>query len=412
MEDYKSEYEAALARAKAVYLTDDDKKGAMETVFPELMELDKDDEIRQALIKYFTLWGKSTPSTMGFRNEDIVDWLKRVKSVRVKSAKVTTGKLAEMIAERNDKVKPKFKVGDWIITKDKNVHKDYSVCKIVEIENKRYHLENGDYLDKDTLEQYGYRLWTIQDAKDGDVLASSKSIFIFKGIYMAGKPESYCAIMDGYFFSCPEGCWTNEQCYPATKEQCVLLFQKMHEAGFEWDAEKKELKLLISNGGDVEPELSHQEVTKKCEQDKPTNWTEEDEKVRKQLLDFVHRNALASYSDRDKWVAWLEKQGEQNFVDKAEPKFKVGDKVLWKYNKSDVRTITKISDYGTYWIECPGCGSGWWTDDELEPYVESDWTEEDEKKFTDYSNNVLDLWKKEYAEEFINWIGTLKQRLS
>lgn len=105
MEDYKSEYEAALARAKAVYLTDDDKKGAMEAVFPELMELDKDDEIRQALIKYFTLWGKSTPSTMGFSNEDIVDWLKRVKSVRVKSAKVTTGKLAEMIAERNFEVK-------------------------------------------------------------------------------------------------------------------------------------------------------------------------------------------------------------------------------------------------------------------------------------------------------------------
>lgn len=37
----------------------------------------------------------------------------------------------------------------------------------------------------------------------------------------------------------------------------------------------------------------------------------EDEKVRKQLLDFVHRNALASYSDRDKWVAWLEKLGKQ-----------------------------------------------------------------------------------------------------
>lgn len=28
------------------------------------------------------------------------------------------------------------------------------------------------------------------------------------------------------------------------------LFQKMREAGYKWDAEKKELKLLITNGGD------------------------------------------------------------------------------------------------------------------------------------------------------------------
>ena len=30
--------------------------------------------------------------------------------------------------------------------------------------------------------------------------------------------------------------------HPATKEQCDLLFSKMKEASFEWDAEKKELK--------------------------------------------------------------------------------------------------------------------------------------------------------------------------
>lgn len=44
----------------------------------------------------------------------------------------------------------------------------------------------------------------------------------------------------------------------------------------------------------------------------------EDEKVRKQLLDFVHRNALASYSDRDKWVAWLEKQRKPKWTNEDE----------------------------------------------------------------------------------------------
>ena len=365
MEDYKSEYEAALARAKAVYLTDDDKKGAMETVFPELMELDKDDEIRQALIKYFTLWGKSTPSTMGFRNEDIVDWLKRVKSVRVKSAKVTTGKLAEMIAERNDKVKQKFKVGDWIITKDKNVHKDYSVCKIVEIENKRYHLENGDYLDKDTLEQYGYRLWNIQDANDGDVLASSKSIFIFKGIYMAGKPESYCALMDGYFFSCPKGCWTNEQCYPATKEERNLLFQKMKEAGFEWDAEKKELKLLISNGGDFEPELSHQEVTKKSKQGN----------MSKMCPRCVQEQKPQGFS-----IIEIINQGNAKVA---------ADMVESKYKELTHSQVTKKSEQDK----------------------PTNWTEEDEEMFEEYKLGIQALMKDAYVKKFCNWILELKQRL-
>lgn len=31
---------------------------------------------------------------------------------------------------------------------------------------------------------------------------------------------------------------------PATKEQCDLLFAKMHEAGYEFDFEKKELKKI------------------------------------------------------------------------------------------------------------------------------------------------------------------------
>ncbi len=32
--------------------------------------------------------------------------------------------------------------------------------------------------------------------------------------------------------------------HPATKEQRDLLFQKMEEAGYEWDGEKKELKKI------------------------------------------------------------------------------------------------------------------------------------------------------------------------
>ena len=78
----------------------------------------------------------------------------------------------------------------------------------------------------------------------------------------------------------------------------------------------------------------------------------------------------------------LEKQGKQTHSvlgqsevtktsDKElEPKFKVGDKVVAKCNKTDVKTIEKVSQCGTYWTSSKEFSSGWWGEDELEPYVE------------------------------------------
>ena len=54
-----------------------------------------------------------------------------------------------------------------------------------------------------------------------------------------------------------------------------------------------------------------------------------------------------------------------------EPKFKVGDKVLWNYNTEITRTITAV-EYSAkrgyvYWIVCKGCSTGWWGENELTP---------------------------------------------
>lgn len=190
-----------------------------------------------------------------------------------------------------DKVEPKFKVGDWIITKDKNVHKDYSICKIVEIENNRYHLENGDYLDIDTLEQYGYYLWTIDDAKDGDVLACGDKVydcpFIFHNLTEKQNPRSYCGVNTLHHFQDNDengGYWCNsDEVRPATKEQRDLLFAKMKEAGYQWNPDKKELKLLISNGGDFESNNSKQ---------KPTEWSEDDERIITALMEGFRYHQL------------------------------------------------------------------------------------------------------------------------
>lgn len=97
--------------------------------------------------------------------------------------------------------------------------------------------------------------FTIQDAKDGDVLAESKEdvILIFRGI---GNTRWDDAIDYYCYYDCYQkdfivqedvnhwGDIKNNQLKPATKEQRDLLFQKMHEAGYEWDAENKELKKI------------------------------------------------------------------------------------------------------------------------------------------------------------------------
>lgn len=64
------------------------------------------------------------------------------------------------------------------------------------------------------------------------------------------------------------------------------LFQKMEEAGYVWDAEKKE--------------LSHKEVTKKSEQE----WTEEDDELLGDVITACHEY----YGDFEPWPkinSWL-----------------------------------------------------------------------------------------------------------
>jgi hypothetical protein len=79
---------------------------------------------------------------------------------------------------------------------------------------------------------------------------------------------------------------------PATKEQRDLLFQKMKEAGYEWDTEKKELR--------------------KVEQ--KSTWSEEDEKIRKDLITYINSikgDTLDLTMRAHEWLCWLEKQKEK-----------------------------------------------------------------------------------------------------
>jgi hypothetical protein len=146
-------------------------------------------------------------------------------------------------------VKPNFKVGDWITDGTCKV-------KITDINNTNYWYSKNCIIGEIESIDKKYHLWTIQDAKDGDVLVcyseAKGSPIEQAGIFKqyvgrhGGCSNTFLAhtgidwdgniIIDGYMGS------TN--ILPATKEQRELLFAKMREAGYEWDYEKKELNKI------------------------------------------------------------------------------------------------------------------------------------------------------------------------
>lgn len=141
--------------------------------------------------------------------------------------------------------KTTFKVGNWVV-------KNGIVVKI--LDKQKYGFVGLDVDGNDFFCNYGHtdsmRLWNISDAKDGDVLLEEETgePFIYNGnraIYFSGYfLGAYCGIYNGEFNQLGNNHHWGKNSYPATKEQRDLLFQKMKEAGYIWDNEKKELKLL------------------------------------------------------------------------------------------------------------------------------------------------------------------------
>jgi len=144
---------------------------------------------------------------------------------------------------------PKFKVGDWLVYKNGNFFAGgLTEAQVVKVKDGVYFFASGTSGSFKFIDEC-CRLWTIADAKDGDVLFSldSKQPFIYKERPQFSQARGYCCINKFGEF----GVWNTSKCVictdkyvPATKEQRELLFQKMKEAGYEWDADKKELKKI------------------------------------------------------------------------------------------------------------------------------------------------------------------------
>ena len=212
-------YDEAIERAKKLY-----GNGIAEEIFHELKE-DDTERIRENCIHFLELQKQHHAAT--FEIEECIDWLE---------------KQGKQLADKN---KPRFEVSDWVV-----FIASESVYQVEKKENYEYtirHILGGSFCLSFSNEKL-IRKWTIQDAKDGDVLACNEEILLFKSYsVLQGRISLYCwynghtnnfhskEVIDILLTT------TNKVC-PATKEQRDALMKAMNNAGYEWDAENKELK--------------------------------------------------------------------------------------------------------------------------------------------------------------------------
>lgn len=279
----------------------------------------------------------------------------------------------EKKVDNRNKVEQKFKVGDWIVEPRKGEHN--CIWHIERIEKNSYwegHV--GVFIEH--ADKY-YHLWTIADAKDGDVLASNVLIskynkpFIYNGNHNSTHVGAYCGIStENRFNVATEKCrWTaNVNIRPATKEQRDVLFAKMREAGYEWDADKKEPKKIepkfkVKYAGSeynvleikesagvkfygIEDEPNHIDyvLSDDCEiisgygekekgspyptksaifsEQKP-NWSEEDEKRIKKVMHIISCDGRISNEECKNIFDWLE-----SIKERVQPHWKPSEKQL------------------------------------------------------------------------------------
>ena len=143
----------------------------------------------------------------------------------------------------------KFKSGDWVVDKQGVVHQIANVVENVTNHTYGYDIVGGGYFNDDTE---GVRLWTvINDARKGDILQAGKCTIIFDSL---NKDLNGNTVVSSWYFSdstkfhgmgpSQPDLWLIDGISPTTKEQRELLFAYMEDAGYEWDADKKEPKKI------------------------------------------------------------------------------------------------------------------------------------------------------------------------
>ena len=149
---------------------------------------------------------------------------------------------------------PKFNVGDWVFA----TNDGEGPWLITAITDNYYTLqdtqENEASVAQITIDNK-YHLWSLKDAKPGDVLITEddKRPFIFKK-FLGYAPSAYCGIdtTDSIYISDEDLPWTRDTVRPATYEERQLLFNKLEEKSYKWDADTLTLSKIQKRWRDNE----------------------------------------------------------------------------------------------------------------------------------------------------------------
>lgn len=231
-----------------------------------------------------------------------------------------------------DKVKPKFHEGDWIINSQGTLR------HIINVDEGGYQTDGG-WLNHYTYEKT-FHLWTIKDAKAGDILyakiCDEEWLYLyssliddtdFPGLLEKSWINNYCCLRknDSWFSHVEQEAYpVNEYSIisPATKEQRDTLMKAMTDAGYTFDFEKKELK--------------------KVEQ-KHTEWSDTDYVMQRAALEILMASpkTVASTILKESVIVWL-----QSLKDRLHPKQDSTDRFFEGFKKGEQSVLENYGKYG------------------------------------------------------------------
>lgn len=279
----------------------------------------------------------------GYENAiECIDWLEKQGEYKPQG-KTALEAIKEEKVDNANKVEPKFnfKVGQWLVATGKCV---YLIIKIDDFDVTLVDTNGNEYVfDASSLNDS--HEWTIEDAKDGDVLSyrDGQWIFIYKGI-ITEDTFNYCALLSEKCIIVNDAAFSFliSRITPATKEQRDKLEKAMNDAGWEFDFDKKELKkieqkhtskhkvgdtiyynsfgkiksmvvsivVIDSTGNPMYEDKEGNDVFEKDLVEQKPTWSEEDEKMYASIIDdTVQENQLDG-----KQIDWLRNIKHRNFA--------------------------------------------------------------------------------------------------
>lgn len=323
---------------------------ALETLHPELKE-SEDEKIRKWMIAQLKIkiGDNATLNNMIYK---AIAWLEK------QGGKKPTDKV-------EPKYEAKFHEGNWVFIEEVKGYK------------------NGPFQIK-TVDSFGYSFdeyhtipfmyeellskWTIQDARPGDVLYHKAEngveyIVMNKGLNEFNNIDSYFRYnsINGFNTDIPSVLSAKcDSITPATKEQRDFLFQKMKEDGYEWDAEKKELKKIEDeeyNGEDygIDSLYHAQRILEKTLGEVDGYQTDDgilEHKCAIAAVNKLYKQKPAEWSEEDEWkfsdILALLRGGENchyNTPDLFDWLKSLKERRAWKPSDKQMRTFGQVYDW-------------------------------------------------------------------